>query len=180
MAVTGLVWGFQWFAKGYYSAAGGEKEIVYQEPVSDISKKINFDAPAIDVVWQKMRASHPGAEVLEVHIPDSDSAAIAANANPDSDTYWQLDYVYYDQYTLEELPAKSIYGRFKDADGPDKLMRMNYDVHTGAIIGLPGKILMFFASLIAASLPVTGFIIWRGRRKKNKNLISERVAVVAA
>jgi uncharacterized iron-regulated membrane protein len=174
LAVTGLVWGFQWFAKAYYSAAGGEKEIVYQEPVSDVSKKINFDAAAIDVVWQKMRASHPDAEVIEVHIPDSDSAAIAANANPDSDTYWQLDYVYYDQYTLNELPAKSIYGRFRDADGADKLMRMNYDVHTGAIIGLPGKILMFFASLIAASLPVTGFIIWRGRRKKKQGRVALR------
>ena len=87
LAVTGLVWGFQWFAKAYYGAAGGEKEIVYQEPVSDVSKEIKFDGPAIDVVWQKMRASHPNAEVIEVHIPDSDNAAIAANANPDSDTY---------------------------------------------------------------------------------------------
>jgi uncharacterized iron-regulated membrane protein len=32
--------------------------------------------------------------------------------------------------------------------------------------GLPGKILMFFASLIVASLPVTGFYIWWGRRQK--------------
>jgi len=32
---------------------------------------------------------------------------------------------------------------------------------------LPGKILAFCASLIAASLPVTGFYIWWGRRKKN-------------
>jgi uncharacterized iron-regulated membrane protein len=47
---------------------------------------------------------------------------------------------------------------------------MNYDIHTGAIIGLPGKILAFFASLIAASLPVTGFMIWLGRRNKKKKL----------
>ncbi|MEM8899071.1 MAG: PepSY-associated TM helix domain-containing protein [Bacteroidota bacterium] len=36
----------------------------------------------------------------------------------------------------------------------------------GAIGGLPNKILNFFLSLFAASLPVTGFLIWRGRRKK--------------
>jgi uncharacterized iron-regulated membrane protein len=167
LAVTGLVWGFQWFARGYYNVAGGNKQLVYQEPVS-VVKKINYDAPAIDIVWQKMQASYPDAEVIEVHIPDSDTAAVAANANPEADTYWKTDYVYYDQYTLEELPAKSIYGRFEDADGADKLMRMNYDVHTGAIFGIAGKILMFFASLIAASLPVTGFIIWRGRRKRRQ------------
>jgi len=45
---------------------------------------------------------------------------------------------------------------------------MNYDMHTGAVLGLPGKIAAFFASLVAASLPITGFMIWWGRRKKNK------------
>jgi uncharacterized iron-regulated membrane protein len=38
----------------------------------------------------------------------------------------------------------------------------------GAIAGLAGKILAFCASLIAASLPVTGFLIWRSRRKKQQ------------
>jgi uncharacterized iron-regulated membrane protein len=180
LAVTGLVWGFQWFANGYYGMVGGEKNLVYQEPVSDKPKQINFAAPAIDVVWQKMKVEHPDAEMLEVHIPDSDTAAIAANANPDASTYWKTDYVYYDQYTLEELPAASIYGRYKDAAAADKLLRMNYDLHTGAIIGLPGKILMFFASLIAASLPVTGFLIWRGRKKKKaKQMIPENTVIAA-
>jgi uncharacterized iron-regulated membrane protein len=93
-------------------------------------------------------------------------APIAANANEDASTYWKTDYRYFDQYSLKELPAQSIYGRLKDANAADKLIRMNYDIHTGAIIGLPGKILMFFASMIAASLPVTGCLIWLGRRRK--------------
>jgi uncharacterized iron-regulated membrane protein len=45
---------------------------------------------------------------------------------------------------------------------------MNYDIHTGAIIGLAGKILAFSGSLIVASLPVTGFYIWLGRSKKER------------
>ena len=56
----------------------------------------------------------------------------------------------------------------ENASVADKLMRANYDIHTGAIIGIAGKILMFCASLIASSLPVTGFYIWLGRRKKKK------------
>ncbi|MEN2412166.1 PepSY-associated TM helix domain-containing protein [Flavobacterium mesophilum] len=40
---------------------------------------------------------------------------------------------------------------------------MNYDIHVGSIFGLPGRIAMFFAVLIDASLPVTGFYIWWGR-----------------
>jgi uncharacterized iron-regulated membrane protein len=79
-----------------------------------------------------------------------------------------MDYRYFDQYTLEEIDVDQIYGRLDKASIADKMFRMNYDIHTGAIIGLPGKFLAFFASLIAASLPVTGFLIWWGRSKKNR------------
>ena len=41
--------------------------------------------------------------------------------------------------------------------------------------GITGKIIAFFASLIAASLPVTGFLIWRGRHKKKT--VTKSVAV---
>jgi len=34
--------------------------------------------------------------------------------------------------------------------------------------GLPGKILAFLVSLIAASLPITGFYIWWGKKHKQK------------
>ena len=164
LAGTGLVWGFQWFAKGVHNVAGGDKELLYIEPQS--TKIAREGAPKIDLVWEQMKREYPRAEILEVHVPDTEMAPIAANANEDASTYWKTDYRYFDQYSLKELPAQSIYGRLKDANAADKLIRMNYDIHTGAIIGLPGKILMFFASMIAGSLPVTGFLIWIGRRRK--------------
>ncbi|WP_242499314.1 PepSY domain-containing protein [Flavobacterium sp. 140616W15] len=45
---------------------------------------------------------------------------------------------------------------------------MNYDIHVGAVLGITGKILAFFASLISASLPITGFLIWWGKQKFSK------------
>ena len=51
---------------------------------------------------------------------------------------------------------------------PDKLMRMNYDLHTGAVFGLAGKIFAFLISLLIATLPISGFYIWWGRNKKKK------------
>jgi uncharacterized iron-regulated membrane protein len=104
-----------------------------------------------------------------VHVPDGPKAAIEVALNPDTDTYWKADYLYYDQYTFKEIEVKHIYGRLANTTVADKLMRMNYDIHIGAVAGLAGKIMAFFASLIAASLPVTGLIIWLGRKKKTKN-----------
>jgi uncharacterized iron-regulated membrane protein len=45
---------------------------------------------------------------------------------------------------------------------------MNYDIHIGSIFGLTGRIAMFLAVLIGASLPITGFYIWWGRNNKKK------------
>jgi uncharacterized iron-regulated membrane protein len=43
---------------------------------------------------------------------------------------------------------------------PDKMRVMNYDLHTGKILGLPGKILWFLSALFVASLPITGTLLW--------------------
>ncbi|HEY0652822.1 MAG TPA: PepSY-associated TM helix domain-containing protein [Chryseosolibacter sp.] len=174
LALTGLVWGFQWFAKGVYTATGGEKSLEYSEPLSDTTQHYSSQLPVIDNVYAKMRKEYPHAETIEVHIPETSSSVVGANANPDGETYWKIDYRYYDQYTLKEVPVEHIYGRFPEAEFADKLSRMNYDIHTGAILGLPGKILAFFASLICASLPVTGVYIWWGRRNKGKKQVSEK------
>jgi uncharacterized iron-regulated membrane protein len=168
IALTGLIWGFQWFAKAAYWSMGGEKSTVYQEPVSDTTHTTALYRQPVDIIWNKLKQENTSAETIEMHFPETPAAAIAANVNPDAKTYWQTDYRYFDQYTLQELSATHLWGRYKDAKMADKTFRMNYDIHTGAVLGLPGKFLAFFASLIAASLPVTGFMIWLGRRKKKK------------
>jgi len=167
IALTGLVWGFQWFAKSvYWVSSGGKEMIEFYMPVSDKLAESNLEAPAVDVLWQRMAKEYPNVKVLEVHIPENDSSAIEVAANPDDDTYWKADYRYFDQYTLAEIPVTHMYGKLGEASVADKIARMNYDIHVGAIVGLPGKIIAFIASLICASLPVTGFYIWWGRRKK--------------
>lgn len=169
VALTGLVWGFQWFrASVYWAASGGKKEVGFYEPKSDLTTKTqNLDA--VDLVWYKTRAKRPNfTGSIDVHFPADNKAAIEVAINPDTYTYWKTDYIYYDQYTLEPLPVKHIYGQLQKATAADKLIRMNYDIHVGAIAGLAGKVLAFCASLIAASMPITGFIIWRGRKKKQR------------
>jgi uncharacterized iron-regulated membrane protein len=62
----------------------------------------------------------------------------------------------------------------------EHLVESNYDIHVGAILGLPGKILAFLASLICASLPVTGFMIWWGRRHNKRPAKTSAAATAAA
>lgn len=174
-AITGLVWGFEWFAKSYYYTISGGKSLVqYSEAQSDTAKtKIQSNIPSIDLIWQKTVSENPGKEVIEIHYPETANSGIGASTNPDASTYWKLDNHYYDQYTLQEIEVKHQYGKFSSQlSRADKLMRMNYDIHTGAIFGLTGKFIAFFISLIVASLPVTGFLLWWGKRYKRKYYMS--------
>ncbi|HRO48440.1 PepSY-associated TM helix domain-containing protein [Agriterribacter sp.] len=181
LAITGLVFGFQWFAKSlYWITSGGETMVEHTHPVSDTTKTASF-ANMADHLWQEHRTGLKENESIGVYfagIP-TDPVEIAVNHQPG--TYYNSDYYHYDQYTGKELPATGSYaGSFEDAPLADKIVRMNYDMHVGAILGLPGKILAFFASLIAASLPVTGFYIWLGRKKKKKTAFVKQKTLVAA
>lgn len=163
---TGLVWGFQWFAQGYYTALGGKKSLAYNEPISN--KIHNSMINPEDILYAKIISETENLKSIEVHFPETDSSAIAINTNTEVGTYWKTDYRYFDAYTLTEKKAMNIYGRLHDTTFADKLLRMNYDIHTGGILGLPGKIFMFLMSLIIASLPITGVVIWINKKKKIK------------
>lgn len=168
-AITGLVWGFQWFAYSYYTMSGGEKSLLYEEPLSKINQKVSTTmVKPLDAVWLQMQREYPLAKSIEIHPPETNMSPIAANANSNKGTYWKIDYRYFDQYSLKEMSVSHIWGR-KTADKiADNLMKMNYDIHTGAILGLPGKIFAFLCSLLIASLPISGCYIWWGRNRKKK------------
>lgn len=60
------------------------------------------------------------------------------------------------------------YKLYRNNTAADKIEASNYDLHTGQLFGLFGKIVAFVVSLISASLPVTGFIIWYKKQKRAK------------
>jgi uncharacterized iron-regulated membrane protein len=179
VAFSGLVMGFQWFAKSaYWVSSGGKTLNLFEESFSNATLVPNVKSrqPAVDVLWARTLKSLPGfMGVMEVHVPEGPKSSIEITVNPDSDTYWKTDYRYYDQYSLKEIQVRHVFGKIGNAGVGDKLMRMNYDIHIGAIAGLPGKIMAFLASLVAASLPVTGFIIWWTKRRKNTKKAARKV-----
>ncbi|KEO72136.1 PepSY-associated TM helix domain-containing protein [Anditalea andensis] len=169
LVFTGLIYGFDWFRNGFYMiASGGEDYVDYYTPASDHSSVSLLNMPAIDQVFYKMLDEYPDAEWIEVHPPEYEHSAIAANANPEADTYWKVDYRYFDQYTMEELDVDHFWNKLEQSSSAEMFLRMNYDIHVGAILGMPGKILAFLLSLTIASMPVTGVLLWYGRNNKKK------------
>jgi len=175
--MTGLVWVMPGFADAYHKTVGGKKTMQYQEPHSAKNKNTTATEKPLDKLFSQTFTQETQTVSIEVHPPETDSSSILVVSNTEDGTYWKSDYRYYDQYSLQELPVKHIWGRFDKADNADKILRLNYDLHVGAVLGLTGKTIAFFASLLIASLPITGILIWWGRRtKKTKiSLVKEGV-----
>lgn len=171
ITITGLVWGFQWFEKSiYWVSSGGRSMPAYYSPPSDTMHPHRHVEGILDSSWQMLIKRTNKGESLSVFFPSSPDAALAMSINHRPGTYYDMDNYYFDQYSGAALTGKGTYaGGFRGASAADKLKRMNYDIHVGAVLGLAGKIMAFCGSLLAGSLPVTGFYIWWSKHKKKRN-----------
>ena len=168
IALTGLVWGFQWFSDFAYKATGGKKDFypTPELPIAAEGQSVLDVRVAVDSMYRIMRNDYPEAKVIDIQIPDESASLLSASANLSARSYWKIDNRCFNRYSLKDIPNTAVYGRLKDADCADLIRRMNYDIHVGAIGGLVGKIVAFFISLFVASLPVTGLMMWARKRKK--------------
>jgi uncharacterized iron-regulated membrane protein len=173
-ATTGLVWGFVWFAGAYYTVSSGGKQLqAYAEPQIRTMPSHQQTSYAIDQIFE-LNPVNKGTW-LEIHPPESRNSGIAWNVNYDRSTYHQIDYHYSEPTNLKELAVTHHWGRLKKANFADTLQRANYDIHVGSILGFPGKCLAFLASLLIASLPLTGLKIYLNRKKLPKLVMKNKM-----
>jgi uncharacterized iron-regulated membrane protein len=169
LSITGLAIAFEPVSKAIYNMANIGKNISYKdevtEPKSDSLKRGGIaKQPVVDIAFAYARQQAPNAQMFLLHNDPLVSGAIGVGAYPKSMHYARATGFEFDKYNGKLLKS---YIYEKKSPGL-KLTEMNYDIHVGQILGLAGKIIAFLASLICASLPVTGFIIWWGKRKKAK------------
>ncbi|PZW44040.1 putative iron-regulated membrane protein [Mesonia algae] len=169
LAFTGSVISYNWLKYVVYKSIGGEKEASFIIPDNNSAplKLVTQEKP-IDRLIVKLMKESPNAVSYELHYPHDEDESIYVELANSEGLYYNNDYRFFDQHTLEEIETPGIYGKYKDAKLSDKVLRMNYDIHIGAIGGIAGKILAFIISLLTASLPVTGFLMWYGRNYKKK------------
>lgn len=176
LALSGMIMGFDWFSKSvFWLSSGGKPLPEVTHPLSDsLAARVVPLKTAPDKLWQEYRQYTKVDEVIGVGFPADETAPLEIGINHRPGTYYKQDIYHFDQRTLQPVEAGGVFhGLYRDKSNAEILSRMNYDIHVGAIGGLPTKLLAFFASLVIASLPITGFLIWRGRNKKNKQKIAE-------
>lgn len=171
IAVTGLVWSFEWMNNSVQWVANGGKKVVASDKklVSDTLHLPGgvwhgVDYKVVDHVFQNHLNDQGSIHAIRIYKPAMAADVIRVQVETIKGvSYARADEYAYDQYSGKLLGVQL----FGELSNGEKLRRMNYYIHVGSIGGLTGKLLAFFGSLIAASLPVTGFLVWKGRRKKS-------------
>lgn len=162
IALTGMTWAFKWFQATVYVVASGTTKPPPKEEYKSVQPAATVTGNALDIAFADARRYMPDAERVGVRPPAKAEATVRISTYRSSETFYDRDELQYDQYSGQRLALRTP----KDKNRGERLLEMNYDIHVGAIAGLPGKIAAFLASLLCASLPVTGFLVWWGKRNK--------------
>ena len=116
-------------------------------------------------------------EITRVRHPDDKQVRVSFFGGHDATTYSILTgkfiglksvingyNITLDRYTGNEIAMPEV------LENHEKIEHTNFDLHVGYWGGYIGKTITFVVGIICSSLPITGVLIWWGRRNK-KNLL---------
>ncbi|MBO0359858.1 PepSY domain-containing protein [Hymenobacter sp. BT186] len=167
LALSGLFMIYPWMLKSIVYVADGGKpapQELMQTRLDTLQTVPTAAQPLPDVVYRTVRQLSPAHEMVLIGPTGTGKAPAFCW------TYKKaLHYYHRDEYAFHPISGQLLESRFHATKSAGtRFSDMNYDLHVGQILGFGGKVVAFLASLICASLPVTGTIIWWGRRNKTK------------
>ncbi len=183
MALTGLTWSFDWYRSAFYAVCGVEYAPRHNNGRNAKNSRDSHNAHGIkreriddgkeDIEtwrqhsefghWQQfydeLKIQNPDAPQITIGIEKA-TVKLGSMGNGRAS----------DSYVYNNSPkAISPSAKYADSDPADKLRGWIYSIHTGIFGGMATRIMWFFASILGASLPITGYYMWIRRLKKRNH-----------
>ncbi|MDR7693457.1 PepSY-associated TM helix domain-containing protein [Riemerella anatipestifer] len=168
IAVTGVFYSFFIVQTVvYFIFSGGDIEPPDFSQYATQAPKEMRNEKTLDKIAQQVEMLFPNAYGYSLdfgheHMDDHEHENFSVFVKELSYSYHKNHSVIFDENSGELLKVH----RHNDKNLGEKAIAANYDIHVGAIFGIWSKILAFVVSLVCASLPITGFLVWWGRNKK--------------
>lgn len=163
ISYSALIWNFesmdQWIKNTLNGNIPTEKKAKSKIPTEESDTSVNI----LNMIGNKVEKGLINKESALVNFPRTEEGTYYTELTFGKKQYQNENYNF-DQYSGEIL--KHQFYKDKNIGYGTALRERNYDLHTGSLFGITGRIIYLFAGIIAASLPITGFIIYLNKKKK--------------
>lgn len=124
--------------------------------------RAGMPTPSLDVLLQQADHILPAAATTWINFPQTPRAPWAARKKLPQESHPNgRNFIYFDQYTGRVLQVENT------AMAPlgTRIYNVLYPIHIGVIGGTPTRILQVVIGLAPTVLFITGFVMWKNRRK---------------
>jgi sulfite reductase (NADPH) flavoprotein alpha-component len=177
-AHSGLVMSeIHWYKDGFAAVAGAEAKHgrIYGAYLRDWNSNLNTVAYDYPVLWSAFEREVPGYKRAIIELSQSKPGALLVS-------YFKTDAVGgesggRDRNTilLDAGTGDVIsHDRFNDKFLVEQIALQNFDVHSGNVLGMPGRIYLVFTSLTLPFMLITGWMMYLARRKKKKHRLGQK------
>ncbi|MCL1674777.1 PepSY-associated TM helix domain-containing protein [Elizabethkingia meningoseptica] len=169
IAMTGMYYGLPWFNKFlYFTTSLGKTNPKKRTELKNTAEYKPERLPeALNIAWNDA-IKKTEAKGYYLSVPQDSTETISLFLYPSHRQFYNLQNFSYDRNTGSLLSNSSTHASsFEQADFATKVRKLNYDLHVGSALGgIWGRILYFLISIVGASLPITGFLVWWFKKKK--------------
>lgn len=158
IASTGLFFSYDFVKKAVYVVVDS-KPYNKWGPNSGEQKESKAD---IAEIYTQIQKKYPNCIESSIYYPKETDGSIRVKLKYTYKFIPKYNTFFIDQYSGKLLQSDL----YKNATTAEHIKNSIFGIHTGSIFGLFGKVIAFLAVFIAASLPITGFLMWK--RKQNR------------
>lgn len=167
LSLSGIYFSYPWVKNTFNMALSGAWELPKEKEVKSPDSLLKRNNAIFDLAAWETKRLYSGSASFRIPLngknkKGKDLENIPVTVYGEDGKFSVRNQLIFDKYSGKLLINKP----HQKLNNAEKYANANYDIHVGSYFGLFGKIIWFIAGLVCTSLPVTGFLIWLGRKKK--------------
>ncbi|MCQ6959524.1 PepSY-associated TM helix domain-containing protein [Mucilaginibacter aquariorum] len=160
---TGLIMSFKWANKALYAVTSSVIQTEQPKPPKSVYQA-GAKPLTIDEALKGLSGKINIAAFYTIRTPKDSTGTFSINILPQGAIESTADTYFIDQYS-GDLAGSQL---FADKSLGQRARALVKPIHTGAVYGLPTKVISFIVCLLSLIFPVTGVMMWLNRIKKKK------------
>ncbi|KQT24561.1 peptidase [Chryseobacterium sp. Leaf405] len=167
LSLSGIYFAYPWVKNAFNFTLSGSLELPKEKEIKSPDSLSRKNKTVFDLTEKETRKLYSASSSFRIPLNGKNKKGKELKNIPvliygENGKFAIRNQLVFDKYSGKLLADKP----HQNLTNAEKYANANYDIHTGSYFGIIGKIIWFMAGLICTSLPVTGFLVWLGKKKK--------------